>query len=533
MRSRSTSALIAFRRTLLVSAFWGVATAAAAEPEPVDDDLAARAPEPAVVAPSIAAQTLPAEPEQEKYYLRAILEHQGLFVLGLLWYVTTTDIRHDWDLGYRWNAFEDKLTGAAIKIDTNRFGTNFIGHPVGGTGYYIAARSNGLGIPEAFGFSVAGSLLWEYFGEVTEIISANDMVVTPFGGMAIGEATTQLGAFFDRSSPTLGHRVLSTLFAPLRAVNRAMDSEPLEPSPSLDARGLPSEEWHRFRLFALSAATHQGRTRELPGTTFASYGVEASSRLARLPDYDGAGRHSLGFGDARVSHLDLRISGSEHGVGDLAFECGFLLGGYYLRDATLDRAGRVSGGGLVVGIGTSFLYSLHDYDTDRVRPTDRIARVTPLGVLFEHRGALGPVNSSARIDVGPDFGGVQPYALPNGIAPEDPGDFERVTRIHGYYHSLGAHFASSLELGVGPVTLAGSLRAERHQAMNALGRAPSDPSTIVDTRTEADARLMLRLPNTPATLLGYAARRLRAGRAGPSRDDRTETALGGGLGVEL
>ncbi len=470
---------------------------------------------------------------EEKNYLRAVLEHQGLFVLGLLWYVTTTDIRQNWDLGYRWEAFEDKLTGAAIKLDTNRFGTNFIGHPVGGTGYYIAARSNGLSIPEAFGFSVAGSLLWEYFGEVTEIISANDMVVTPFGGMAIGEATTQLGAFFDRSRPTWGHRVLASVFAPLKAVNRAMDGEPLEPSASLDASGFPRDEWHRFRLFTLASATRQHRSAELPGNTFASFGVEASSRLARLPDYDGAGRHSLGFGDANLSHLDLRMSGSEHGLGDLAFECGFLLGGYYLRDARRDRYGKLSGGGLVVGIGTSFLYSLHDYDNDRVRPTDRIARVTPLGVLFEHRGALGPLNVDTRIDIGPDFGGVQPYALPNGVALDDQGDFEPVTRIHGYYHALGAHLATSLELGAGPVTLGGSLRTERHQAMNAVGRAAADPSTIVDTRTEADARLTLRLPGTAATLLGYAARRLRGGRAGAVWDERTETSFGGGLGVEL
>ena len=525
MRSLGSSRRGGLRRTLWAGAFLAVTSSAAAE---TSADAGATTETTQTFAVPESATT-----HQEKYYLRAVLEHQGLFVLGLLWYVTTTDIRHDWDLGYRWDAFEDKLTGAAIKIDTNRFGTNFIGHPVGGTGYYIAARSNGLSIPEAFGFSVAGSLLWEYFGEVTEIISANDMVVTPFGGMAIGESTTQLGAFFDRSRPTVGHRVLSTVFAPLRAVNRAMDAEPLEPSPALDERGFPRDEWHRFRLFALSGAARQARTRELSGTTFATFGVEASSRLARLPDYDGAGRHSLGFGNANLSHLELRASGSEYGLDHLSFECGFLLGGYYLRDATRNARGELSGGGLVAGIATSFLYSLHDYDTDRVRPTDRIARVTPLGVVFEHQGALGPLRVDARVDVGPDFGGVQPYALPSGVWAETPGDFEPVTRIHGYYHSLGAHFASSLELGAGPITLGGSLRTERHQAMNALGRASSDPSTIVDTRSEADARLMWRLPNTATTLLGYAARRFRSGRAGAVWDERTETAFGGGIGAEL
>jgi hypothetical protein len=469
----------------------------------------------------------------EKHYLRAVLEHQGLFVLGLLWYVTTTDIRHDWDLGYGWEAFEDKLTGASIKIDTNKFGTNFIGHPLGGTGYYIAARSNGLGIAESFGFSVAGSLLWEYFGEVTEIISANDMVVTPFGGMAIGESTSQLGAFFDRASPALGHRVLSTVFAPLRAVNRAMDGEALVPAPSLDEHGFPRDEWHRFQLFTQASAVRQAAVHDAPATTFGTMGLELSSRLARLPDYDGAGRHSLGFGDANLSHLDLRLSGSRYGLFDLALECGFMLGGYYHRSASREANGAVSGGGFAVGIATSFLYSLHDYDAERSHPTDRIARVTPLGVLFDHRGALGPVGVATRVDIGPDFGGVQPYALPEGVSPEEPGNFEPVTRIHGYYHALGAHFSSSLELSLGPLSWSGTLRAERHQAMNALGRSSTDPGRIVDTRTEADARLMLQLPGTAMTLLGYGAHRFRGGRAGTRWDERTETALGAGVGAKL
>src|SRR5690606_36052133 len=113
----------------------------------------------------------------DRNYLRALLQYQAITALGVLWYITTTDLDREWRLGYQWETFRGKLTGEAFGLDTNHFGTNFIGHPLGGTGYYHAARANRLTWPASFGFAIAGSLFWEYFGEVTETVSANDMLV--------------------------------------------------------------------------------------------------------------------------------------------------------------------------------------------------------------------------------------------------------------------------------------------------------------------------------------------------------------------
>ena len=118
--------------------------------------------------PETFAYTEPADPS----YPRALLEMTGILSVGFLWYVTQTDIAQDYDVNYTWPVFRKKLTGEALGFDTNHFGTNFIGHPLGGTGYYLAARSNRLSIAESLGFAVFGSLLWEYFGEVSERVSA-------------------------------------------------------------------------------------------------------------------------------------------------------------------------------------------------------------------------------------------------------------------------------------------------------------------------------------------------------------------------
>ena len=197
----------------------------------------------APVPPETFRYTTPAEPNP----LRATLELGGVLVLGFAWYATTsTDIVHQWDVNYDFATFRRKLTGQAFGADTNKFGTNFIGHPLGGTGYYLSARSNQLTILQSFGYSLAGSLLWELFGEVSEVVSLNDSLVTPVAGLAIGESTTQLGAFFDRSGPSSMNQTLGSVFGPFKSLNDALDGRELVRAPS----GFPDDEWHRFELSA-------------------------------------------------------------------------------------------------------------------------------------------------------------------------------------------------------------------------------------------------------------------------------------------
>jgi len=117
----------------------------------------------------------------EKNYLRAVLELGALTTVGVVWYAI--DVRQGEGVGYRWEKFEKKLSGSAIGHDDNAFGTNFRGHVLGGG----SARSNHLSILESFGFALAGTVLWEYFGEINEVVSFNDLIVTPFSGIGLGE----------------------------------------------------------------------------------------------------------------------------------------------------------------------------------------------------------------------------------------------------------------------------------------------------------------------------------------------------------
>jgi hypothetical protein len=75
--------------------------------------------------------------------------------------------------------------------DGNYISTNNIEHPYGGAVYYNVARSNGLSFWGAAPVTVAGSLMWELFGEPVPP-SLNDLIVTSLSGITLGEATRRL-----------------------------------------------------------------------------------------------------------------------------------------------------------------------------------------------------------------------------------------------------------------------------------------------------------------------------------------------------
>lgn len=71
--------------------------------------------------------------------------------------------------------------------DNDSFVVNQIGHPYQGSVYYGLARSNGHSFWGSFGYTFAGSAVWEIAGETTPP-SKNDQITTSIGGSFLGES---------------------------------------------------------------------------------------------------------------------------------------------------------------------------------------------------------------------------------------------------------------------------------------------------------------------------------------------------------
>jgi hypothetical protein len=112
--------------------------------------------------------------------------------------------------------------------DTDRFGVNFMGHPYSGTLSFNAGRSNGYNYLQSSAFAVAGSLMWEYFGENTRP-SYNDIINTPISGAFLGEILYRLSSNIlddrTRGMQRVSRELLAGLVDPMRGINRLIQGK--------------------------------------------------------------------------------------------------------------------------------------------------------------------------------------------------------------------------------------------------------------------------------------------------------------------
>ena len=119
-------------------------------------------------------------------------------------------------------SFKKNLTDSKWIIDSDPFATNQFLHPYGGSIYYGLARSNGLNFWESFGYSAAGSFLWELGGE-TGAPSINDQITTPIAGSFLGEPLFRMAGLLlesDDGAPGFWSELGAAVLSPPTGFNR-------------------------------------------------------------------------------------------------------------------------------------------------------------------------------------------------------------------------------------------------------------------------------------------------------------------------
>ena len=508
-------------------------TARAEEPYFVDET--ALTPEDTETRPRPPAPTLDAfvywRPQQ-KHYLRAALELETILIVGNVDYLLNTTARggtlrpgdQRWDLRYDWPTFRDKLTGEDWKLDTNRFDTNYISHPFAGTLYYTAARSNRLSAFESFGYTVVGALGWEMFGELREEVSINDVVVTSSAGLAIGEAMTQLSAFFFRSRKNFRNDFLGTVFSPLKALNDSADGAAPVRSEHLDARGFTADEWHAFAAFGGT-----GLTRQSNRTFFDQrFGLELG--VKNLPGYDGPERRTETFDDGNAARFGFATTFSEGRLADSTFHASAMPAGIYWRSGERDELGRVRGDGAIVGWATSFEYAVHDYDRQSHRPRDTMAILSPLGVAAEYSHQGGSLDLHSRAGIAGTFAGVRALAFDDYRAAHrgDETNLQTVLRQNHYYHALGVALFVSLELGYELLDAGGRVALDTFRGIEGFDEQQVTIAREVplsDYRIDARGWFGARIPSLGLRFELAGVKRTRAGHIGEVASRRSDASV--------
>lgn len=116
----------------------------------------------------------------------------------------------------------------AFVWDNDQFSTNLFAHPYHGNLYFNSARSYGLSFWLSAPYSLCGSLMWEFCGEV-EPPAINDVMATTCGGICIGEITHRISAILLNDRSHGFRRFLreagATLINPMQGFKRIVTGE--------------------------------------------------------------------------------------------------------------------------------------------------------------------------------------------------------------------------------------------------------------------------------------------------------------------
>jgi hypothetical protein len=131
---------------------------------------------------------------------------------------------HSWsrtvNAGFPW--------GPGWEWDQDRFGNNFLSHPMMGNFYFNAARSNGYNFWESAPYAFAGSYMWKIFGENGKP-EREDLINTTFDGILLGEILYRVSSNILDDRAVGRERVIREILAgivdPVRGFNRLLQGK--------------------------------------------------------------------------------------------------------------------------------------------------------------------------------------------------------------------------------------------------------------------------------------------------------------------
>jgi hypothetical protein len=377
--------------------------------------------------------------------LYTTLETALVLAGGTVWYLRHgTDER--WGRALEWRAWRRKFLANDVTFDGDRFNTNAIGHPIGGAAYYQIARSNGLGPGGSFITSLFASTFWEYFVELPEHPSINDMIMTPVAGAVIGETTYRLARYLARSGVSGPRCAGAFLFAPLAAIN----DRPICRSP---VGFLP---WAKLGL-----VTGAGRTIFDGGEVKEQVALVVASEIVTQRTYERPGRGAVAVGPGQWTAISLDTRWGDTRLAGLWFHGEALWGGRYDRhysafgdetDVPVNGT-RPRGWGTMIGLGSMFDYRLRDLPAMH----DRTSTLGLAGPMFE-LSARGNVHVRLSLSAQYAFALIGSMAFLTDGASVFGQNIKTSLRAMGYYYAHGVTSAARLTIDLGPVGFSGDAR---------------------------------------------------------------------------
>ncbi len=413
--------------------------------------------------------------KREKRLGRATIE---FFTLMGFWqtryWLIYTDYIEDWQFELNFKDQAKRLyTSEAYRFDSNNYSLNWT-HAFAGAGYYTAARSNYYGWAKSLLFSTLGSSYWEYIVEWREVISLNDMIVTPIGGFSLGEAMFQIGDHYGSQKGVL-NQILSFVTSPISKINRWFDRKktPIK----LNRMG-----WGKFDLsFAYEKIMENKDEISL-------FHLGFDNKIITIPEYGKPGKYHEFIDETLYSRLYTSISYGKAGIEELNIFAKAVFFGMFSQ--TIDKGG--NGYSLSFGLGSRFDFfkkrAITFYDSGDVEVDDgnslelekprefrdKYTIVNIAGPVLDYTVFSRDLRLKLSVEAYFDFVMINSFAFNEYSKYFDISKVKTTLLYYGYYYGYGYTMETGFEGEYKSIDFSGSIKYGSYRSIQGLDRFQDD-----------------------------------------------------------
>lgn len=408
--------------------------------------------------------------QPRKRWGRTILEGLAHFVYATASYWIREDVmKEDWEYQFTWKDQRRRfLFLDGPRFDSNVFSFNWT-HAMAGAIYYNYARNNRLTPLESFLFSTGASTFWEFVVEFKEMVSINDMISTPMGGLSIGEALFHLSRVFRDRRPTIPNKIASFFSNPVMTINNWLDRKKRGPKIQDGA----SQLWQDFRLF-LGPRAYRFSGEE--SRVLLHTGVE--TQVMTLPEYGMPGAYAFSTGTL-FTQFNLDAGLDKKGIYEFNIFAKSILFGYFNQNIHETDAGQTSGYSFFIGAGSAFDVVRKRAPTPEENEaeafkTDQLCIINLLGPSFDLSLFHNDFSLRFNAEIYADFALVHSAAYQQYAHLHDFGNTKSTLKNHGYYYAMGFTTSSFLQVNYGGLELRGKFKYHYFDSIEGLDRFQKD-----------------------------------------------------------
>lgn len=479
---------------------------------------------------------------------RAVVEGLCHFVYATSSYWIRQDVmKEDWEYQFTWEDQKKRfLFIDGMRFDSNNFTFNWT-HSGAGAIYYNYARANRLNPLESFLYSFGASYFWEFFIEFKEVVSINDVISTPMGGISIGESLFQLGRLLRSRKPTIINKIARFFSNPVLSINGWLDRKKYKNQYAFD-----SDYWSDCRVsFGPRFDTYPGSDTN----SFLRLGFESQINL--IPEYGQPDVSSRAIKHTVFTEFDIGATFNRKGVYEFNAFAKSVLFGYFKQNIHPAKShpntynpnnqdnnmnspgGETSSSDLEEYVGYSLFWGLAScFDVFKKDPVivdevdfpermDKFCIINLLGPTVDFSFFHKDLKVRLVADAYGDFSMIHSHAFQKYSQLYEFGQTKSTLENHGYYYALGITLSSLLQVNYSNLEFKGMFKYHYFDSIEGLDRfqkdiAPGDDFDLKDQRWRYNLSLGYRVPHTPVQLVLGLEHWDRQGRIGDFQQQNTE-----------